>query len=58
MEKGKKEDVNKISYKVGWCHNQTEVPKDYSGEFTFYGLNRLTYDGARQYLYFKKRDNE
>ena len=47
-----------IRYRVGWCHNQREVPKSVEGKFRFYGLNTKTLDGENQYIHFEKIEGD
>ena len=51
-EKGAQTKLSEIRYKVGWCHNRTEVPKDRAGTFRFYGLSRTGSSSENLYLDF------
>ena len=53
-EKGEKQGVSSIDFKVGWCQNPTNLPGDTSGTFKFYGLNSPTHQGGSQFLHFHK----
>ena len=43
-----------LKFKVGWCENQQELPKDTSGLFRFYGTYELApVSQGMQYYYFE-----
>ena len=46
----------RIRFRVGWCVNQSELPRDTKGEFRFWGtfLPDPTYEGGWQYHHFER----
>jgi hypothetical protein len=53
-EMGGKNQSDKLTFKVGWCENQQELPADTSGLFRFYGtLKPAPVSGSKQYYYFE-----
>ena len=46
----------KFRFKVGWCDNRQELPKDTSGLFRFFGTTS-TPDGKPGYLFFERLDS-
>ena len=51
-KKSAKKKARKIQFKVGWCNNQKALPKDYSGDFVFYGKSIVGTENQGEYLYF------
>jgi hypothetical protein len=53
-ELGGKNQSDKLTFRVGWCENQQELPADTSGLFRFYGtLKPAPVSGSQQYYYFE-----
>lgn len=51
-EKGSGKQGQEIRFRVGWCDNRQELPKDISGSFRFYGMTATA--GGNQYLHFER----
>ena len=52
-EKGSGKVGQEFRFKVGWCDNRQELPKDASGLFRFYGTAPSA-DGEPRYLFFER----
>jgi hypothetical protein len=52
-EKGTGKVGQEFRFKVGWCDNQQELPKDTSGLFRFFGAASSA-DGEPRYFFFER----
>ena len=57
FEKGKQHRQH-YRFKVGWCHNRTELPKDITGTFRIYGSYVKDSKDGHRYLYLNKVNND
>jgi len=54
-EKGTGKMGHEFRFKVGWCDNQQQLPKDTSGLFRFFGTTSSS-ENLPRYLFFERLD--